>query len=200
LLAVFLASVTACQPSDGETRISIPVRASSPAVGEEAPDDIVNMPSASAYRANVHTQGVENPWPPIETVTVQMLSGSETSYVRYRNNIITEAGETKKSIFNVTKKGGFFEGSGSISFGLRFYTTSIPTGLQLFQEGGGALIGAIASILVIEVPEDMQPGIYTLEIGIEIVEREWRGRVPRIIDEKDYGTVPCTIEVIEPTT
>ena len=98
------------------------------------------------------------------------------------------------------KEGGFFEGSGSITFGLRFYTTSIPTGLQLFQEGGAGLIGTVARILVVEVPEDMQPGIYTLEIGIEIEEKDWSGEVPRTIDKKDYGTLPCTIEVIEPTT
>lgn len=183
LLLLSLLGIAACGDGDGETRISIPVRGSTPTVGEEAPDDIVVTPGGSAYRANVHQQGVENPWPPIETVEVQMHSGSETVYVRYRNNIITEAGETRNNIFNVRKKDGSFEGGLSI---FRLYATSIPTNLKLFQEGGGALIGAVARILVVEVPEDMQPGLYTLEIGIEI-------------EEKVYGTVPCTIEVIEPS-
>jgi hypothetical protein len=120
--------------------------------------------------------------------------------VRYKDNIVTEAGETRNNIFNVRGEGGFFEGSGSSDYFLRLYATSSPAGLHLFQDGAGALIGAMAKTLIIEVSDSMQPGIYTLEIGIEILEREWRGTVPRIIDEKDYGTVPCTIEVIEPIT
>ena len=152
-------------------------------MGEEAPDDLLPVSCGPAYRANVHQQGVENPWPPIETVEVQVHSGSETIYVRYRDSIVTEAGETRNNIFTVRRESGFLEGGGLSIF--RLYATSIPTGLQLFQDAGGGLIGTLVSTLVIEVPEDMQPGIYTLEIGIEI-------------EGKAYGTVPCTIEVIEP--
>lgn len=171
-----------------------------PAVREGDPDDIVITPGESTYRANCHLQGVENPWPPIETVTVQIHRGSETIYVRYRDNIVTEAGETRNNIFNVRREGGFVEYDRPIDYFFRLYATSIPAGLHLFQDGAGALIGAMSRTLIIEVPDGMQPGIYTLEIGIEIKEREWRDSVPRIIDEKDYGTVPCTIEVIEPIT
>ena len=205
LLVVPLVSAAACQSGDDETRVSIPLGDSSPtvadpAVGEGEPDDLLPVSCGPAYRANVHQQGVENPWPPIETVEVRMKSGSETIHVRYRNNIVTEAGETRNNIFTVRREGGFVEYGRPIDYFLRLYATSVPTGLHLFQDVGGGLIGTLVSTLVVEVSEDMQPGIYTLEIGIEIVKRDWRGRVPRITDEKDYGTVPCTIEVIEPAT
>jgi hypothetical protein len=41
---------------------------------------------------------------------------------------------------------------------------------------------ARASVLVIEIAQDVDPGEYPLEIGLEI-------------DGKDYGTIACTIEV-----
>jgi len=190
LLVVPLVSAAACQSGDEENFISIPLGDSSPtlgdpAVGEGDPDDLINVSCGPAYRANVHQQGVENPWPPIETLEVQVRRGSKTIYVRYRDNIITEAGETRNNIFSVRKKDGRFEGGGLSIFSL--YATSVPPGLHLFQDVGGGLIGTLVSTLVIEVPEDMQPGLYTFEIGIEI-------------EGKDYGTVPCTIEVIEPIT
>jgi hypothetical protein len=49
--------------------------------------------------------------------------------------------------------------------------------------GGSAFPGVIATVLVIEVSLDVEPGQYAFEIGLEI-------------DGDDYGTVPCTIEVL----
>ncbi|GAI32617.1 unnamed protein product, partial [marine sediment metagenome] len=75
-LLVILLAVTAC-PSGGEGHTPIPIEDwSLPAVGiEEVPDDIVSTPGGIAYRANVHQQGVENPWPPIESSEVVLKSG-----------------------------------------------------------------------------------------------------------------------------
>lgn len=147
-------------------------------MGEEAPDDIVGTPGGMAYRANVHQQGVENPWPPIETTEVGLGSGSKAVYIRYRDYIKTEAGETRNNIFNVRREGGFWEGS------LNLYATSIPSSVTLAQSVVGGIPGTLAAVLTIEISPDAAPGQYTLEIGLEI-------------SGKDYGTVPCIIKVIE---
>ena len=48
----------------------------------------------------------------------------------------------------------------------------------------GGTAPAVVSALAIDVPADMTPGQYSFGIGLEI-------------DGRDYGTVPCTIEVGE---
>ncbi len=177
-----LLMVTACQPGGSKSQTSVPIRMSSPVAREEAPDDIVPTPGSDAYRANVHEQGVENPWPPIETVEVQLGSGSNIVFVRYRNHIVTKTGETRNNILYMRKEGGFFTDVGLYSMNL--YTTGMPSSLKLFREGGGGLPGTLVSVLVIEISQDAIPGQYDLEIGLEI-----KGR--------GYGTIPCTIEVIQ---
>ena len=165
-----------------ETRTYLSIRELPPAMGEEAPDDIVYTPGGDAYRANVHQQGVENPWPPIETVEAQLGSGSDTIQVRYRNYIVTRAGEIRNNILYVNREGGFFEGGGIAS--MRLYSVGLLSGLKVFQESGGGLIGQLVSVLVIEIPLDVVPGEYHLEIGLEI-------------EGRDYGTIPCIIEVVK---
>jgi hypothetical protein len=68
--------------------------------GPEAPDDIVPTLGGPAYRANVHQQGVENPWPPINTTKVTISSSFEadTVHIRYRDYIETKAGEPRYNI------------------------------------------------------------------------------------------------------
>jgi len=56
--------ITGCQPSVTETHTPIPVKDLSILQREqEAPDDIMPAPGMGpAYRANIHQQGVDNPW------------------------------------------------------------------------------------------------------------------------------------------
>ena len=182
IVTVCLLMITGCQSSVNKAHIPIPVKYSPMMVRAEAPDDIIPTPGGSAYRANVHEVGIENPWPSIETVEVQLVSGSNTIHVRYRNNIVTKAGETRYNILNVRKEGGFFEDA-SLS-NMKLYSVGTLSGLKLSQTGGGGFPGTIASVLVIEIPQDIKPGQYNLEIGLEIL-------------GTDYGTIPCTINVIQ---
>ncbi len=176
--AVALLMITACQPEGGETHTPIPTRDSLPTVGEEAPDDIVPTPGGDAYRANVHEQGVENPWPPIETIGVELGSGSNTIYVGYRDHIVTKAGETRNNIIHIGKEGGLFGSQ------LTLYSVAVPVGIGLTDGGRGVgLPGTTGAVLVIEVAPDVAPGQYILEIGLEI-------------NGKDYDTIPCMIEVV----
>lgn len=145
----------------------------------EAADDIVPTPGGGTYRANLHQQGVENPWPPIESADVILGDGLDVLNVSYRDYIKTEAGETRNNIIRLRKQGGLFDRN------LAFYSVNLPTGITLWDGGRGiGLPGTFGAVLVIEISLDVQPGQYNFGIGIEV-------------DGKDYGTVPCTIEVMD---
>jgi hypothetical protein len=161
-----------------ETRTYLSIKELSPPMDEEAPDDIVPTPGGGTYRANVHQQGVENPWPPIESTDVVLGSGSDALNVSYRDYIKTEAGETRNNIIRIRKESGLFNKT------LALYSVDVPAGLSLTDGGRGVgLPGTLGAVLVIDISPDVAPGEYTFEVGMEI-------------DGKDYGTIPCIIEVI----
>jgi hypothetical protein len=176
-LIVPLLAVTACPASETHTTILtedwLP-----PAVGVgEAPDDIVITPGGIAYRANVHHQGEENPWPSIKGSNVTLSNWFSEINLNYREHIETGAGETRNNIFRVSRESGFHEGN------LNLYAASIPSGIELTQRIGGVMPGILLAVLVIEISPDVAPGQYSFEIGLEV-------------NGRDYGTVPCTIEVV----
>jgi len=151
-----------------------------PMQGEDVPDDIVPAPGMGpAYRANVHQQGTENPWPPIDTTRVTITSSFETDtvYIRYRDYIETEVGESRNNIVFISM-GNRAVGS------LNLYTVNLPTGIEVTEGMRWHGPGPVAPVLVIEISPDVQPGQYNFGIGIEI-------------DGKDYGIIPCRIKVIE---
>ncbi len=160
-----------------ENRQPILFKEMPPVQAEEAPDNIVITPGGPAYR--VGQQGVEHPWPPLDTTKVTLGSSFETDavYVRYRDYIETEAGESRNNIVFISM-GNRAVGS------LNLYTVNLPTGIEVTEGIRWHGPGPVSVVLVIEIPPDVQPGQYTFEIGIEI-------------DGKDYGTVPCRIKVLE---
>lgn len=177
VLVAALLAVTACQLGGGETHPPIPAKDLLPAVGEEAPDDIIGTPFGPAYRANHHQEGVENPWPPIESTEVVLGSGSKVVHISYRDYIETKAGEAGKNILFIRIPDRDIKS-------LNLYASDIPTGIEVTEGMRWYGPGPIAPVLVIEVSQDMKPGQYTFEIGLEI-------------NGKDYGTIPCTIKVLE---
>ncbi len=162
--------------------VSIPTIVSLPAVSKEAPDDVIASPAGFAYRANVTEIGVENPWPPVETVEVKLGSGSSTVYLRYRNHIVTKAGEIRNNIFYVRKTGSFFEGDTQST--MKLYYLGILPGLRLYQQDAGGSPGTVATVLVVEIPNDIEAGQYSLKIALEIL-------------GFGYNNIPCIVEVIQ---
>jgi len=142
--------------------------------GPERPDDIVPTPGGPQYRANVHQEGVENPWPPIQTEEGVL---ADTVHVTYRANIETKAGKGRNNIVYVR-----IPGKDIRSINLEAINT--PVGIEVKRGIKWHGPRTIVQVLVIEISQDVEPGQYTFEIGVEI-------------DAKDYGTVPCTIKVIE---
>jgi hypothetical protein len=167
-----------------KNRQPIPVEEIYPSItGPEAPDDIMPAPGMGpAYRANIHQQGVENPWPPIDITKVTLGSSFETDtvYVRYRDHIETEAGESRNNIVFISM------GNRAVS-SLNLYTVNLPTGIEVTEGMRWHGPGPVSVVLVMEIAPDVQPRQYSFGIGIEV-------------DGKDYGTVPCTIEVSDHAT
>jgi hypothetical protein len=151
-----------------------------PVQGEEAPDDIVPAPGLGpAYRANIHQQDVENPWPPVNTTKVTITSAFEadTVYIQYRDYIETKAGESRNNAISISV-GNRAVGS------LNLYTVNLPAGIEVTEGMRWHGPGPVSPVLVIEISPDFKEGEHTFGIGIEI-------------DGKDYGTISCTIEVVE---
>ena len=181
VLTASLLAVTACQSGGGEAHTPIPTKDLFPVAGqEEAPDDIMPVPGGGpAYLANVHQQGVENPWPPIDIADVIIVRrGSDDEvHITYRNYIETKAGETRNNIIKVIMTNKDVNS-------LSLYADDIPDGITLTDGMRWSGPSAMASVLVIEIALDVSPGEYPLEIGL-------------VINGKDYRTIPCRIKVLE---
>jgi hypothetical protein len=155
---------------------------------EEAYDDLLPTPGGPAYRGNVKNwEGDTRTWPPVETVVIKLDSVS----LRYRNDIETGVGETRNNIFTLYREDEFWYAHRYLGMPgdfqlpcLELYAVSIPQGMELSQCIGAGPPGALFSVLFIEISLNTAPGQYRLEIGLNV-----RGR--------DYGTVPCIIEVVE---
>jgi hypothetical protein len=149
---------------------------------EGKPDDIIPVPGGLVYRANSHQEGVENPWPPIDTTKVVISSSFKVDmvYIRYRDYIETKAGESRNNIVSVSMSN---RAVGSPNL----YTVNLPTGIEVTEGMRLHRPGPVAVVLVMDVSPNVKTGEYSFDIGIEI-------------DGKDYGTIPCTIEVTGITT
>lgn len=170
--------LTGCRLSVPEEHTPVPVKDISPLQQEqEAADDIVSTPGGGTYRANVHQEGIANPWPPIESTDIVLGSSADTLNISYRDYIDTKAGEIRNNIIRVTKEGGLFDSV------LELYSTSVPDGLELVDAGRGVgLPHTLGVVLAIIISADVAPGEYPLEIGL-------------IVNGKDYGTITCTVNV-----
>jgi hypothetical protein len=185
MIAVFMAisligllPVTGCRPSATEEHTLIPAKDMGilPS-GQEAPDDIMPAPGMGpAYRANIHQQGVENPWPSIEISETSLGSGADEAHIYYRSHIETSAGETRNNVIKVIIPGKDIKS-------LSLYADNVPQSITLTDGMQWSGPNSRASVLVIGIAPDVAPGEYPLEIGL-------------IVNGKDFGTLPCTINVI----
>jgi hypothetical protein len=173
-----LASVSACQTSTTSI-ISQTSEAVLQASGEEAADDLVGSPGGYVYAANVHRENIENPWPTIETTKATLEE--DAAYLRYRDYITTEAGERRNNIldFMLPDTSEF-----APVYDLILSAINVPEGIEIVEASRATKpFGGVTSVLVFIIAPDTKAGIYDIQIAIEL-------------DGKDYGPVPCTIEVL----
>jgi hypothetical protein len=169
-------------PAPSPTVSKTPVPTTTPVAvsfNATSPDDIFPTPGGDAYAANVFQQGVANPWPPVEITMTSLAKGTDLLLIGYRKNISTKAGQTRNNIIQVSKSSSFL-----VSGNLSLYSLTLPQGIELGIGGGAGRPGLLSKILSMKILPDVASGNYTIQIGIEL-------------DSVDYGTLPCTINVIQ---
>jgi len=152
-----------------------------PASTAEAADDIVYTPGGGvAYRANAY-EGDDNPWTLIPVAVTYWTQGKDTLSVLYRSEIESKAEESHTYIILVGDEDEY-----SISTPeLKLYAQDMPEGIEIVDSHtatGRATVSG--TVLVVTVSPGIAPGKYSIKIGVEL-------------DGKYYGTIPCTIMVIE---
>ena len=151
-----------------------------------ANDDVVSAPGGFTYRANVHQQG-QRDWPPIQETEVTLKSLSGTIDIQYRDYIETEAGETRNNIIFLSGKN-----SPELLHPLQVYyrAVDLPDGITIERDGqmyggiGGQDRKSSRVVLLIRIASQVKLGEYPFAIHLEY-------------EGKDFGSLPCTIKVIE---
>jgi hypothetical protein len=156
---------------------------------DEASDDFVPTPGyGPTYRANVFAgRGdgtlVLNPWPRIESATVTRGAPPDTVEIQYRDYIETGAGQTRNNLFSARLLDvELVDRSGAIEEVI-LEGVDAPSGItatQDWQQGGPYF----KTLLKIAISPDVQPGEYIFNVNV-------------VVNGKDYGTVPCTVKVLE---
>lgn len=156
------------------------------AEGKEAPDDIIFTPGGLGYIANLHQEGEKSVWSPIVVNEVVLRSNINTIHIGYRSYIETEAGQIRNNIIDINQYWLIpLPWIRRDIKDINLKVAGLPANFQVWQdlEWHGPQ-GWGEKVLFIEVPDQVKPGEYQFEIGIEL-------------DGKDYGRVPCTIKVVE---
>jgi hypothetical protein len=152
----------------------------------QAADDIVTSPGLGPqYRANVHQEGVENPWLPIQTTEVVLGDSTDAVRVSYRDYVETKARQSRNNIFCI------YLPNVDVNMNLEAMSVSLKAvnlaaGITVTQgeEWHGADPARQSKVVLeIEISQQVEPGEYKIEVSVGI-------------DGKDYGQVPCTIRVM----
>ena len=143
--------------------------------GEDTPEAVDFTPGGPCIK--ISSQTAEAPTMNLNFTTVTLDDNNPSSYVSYRDYITSTAGETRVNILRVTTPEWQLES-------LELYTGEIPAGIEIVETMQWRGPRTIASVLSIAIAGDIEAGEYTLDIYIEI-------------DGQSYGSVACTIQVIE---
>jgi hypothetical protein len=160
--------------------------APTPPAGEN-PDDVVATPGGLAYRANVHQEGVANPWPSIQSTEVVLGDLPDVARVYYRDFIETKSGQTRNNIFHIYLPNVDINNLNLKTIRVSLNAIDLPTKMTATQTDewhGADPARQSKTVLKIGISDQLKPGEYTFEVQIEI-------------DGKDYGKVPCTMKVVQ---
>jgi hypothetical protein len=168
IIALMLTPLIACKVAEGEA------------------DDIIPAPGLGPqYRANVHEQGVKNPWPPIDSAEVTVGEPPDIAKITYRDYIETEAGQTRNNLFTIYLPNAAPTDTTYIETVLQ--AVDVPSGINVTQDDwewhGADPARHSKTALIIEIAPQLGPGDYVFDFNVNI-------------NTKDHGTIPCTIHVI----
>jgi hypothetical protein len=149
---------------------------------EAAADDIVFTAAGIGYRANVFG-AVPNNWPPILEVYEDTGIGNNYARIEYRDYIETESGQTRNDIFNLSNVND--NGTSQVISNVIFAVANLPVGItaNVTYSGSWNPGNNPMQIVSFEISNKIRPGYYGLNVDVQI-------------DGQDYGTVPCTINVL----
>jgi hypothetical protein len=181
ILLITLPLVVSCRSDNGGI-IPIPTKNILPThSSQEAADDVMTAPGLGPqYRANMHEQGKTNPWPPLEMTFVTLGESPGAAIIGYRKDIETRAGEVRNNIIKVSIISNDLDSVRSLSI----YAQEVPGGITLTDGMQWSGPMTRVSVLVIDISGEVASGQYTFKIGLKI-------------NDKDYGTVLCTVKVVE---
>jgi hypothetical protein len=158
----------------------------------QSPDDIIGTPGGPAYRANIHQQGVSNPWPPIQNTIVTLDNPANPAEINYRGYIYatTASAQVRNSLFYVTFPNVKPDDTSLPTLSIILKAEDLPAGITAAQTElqwhDGDPTRRCASAMTIQIPP-IKPGQYTFNIDI-------------VLNGVDYGRVPCTIDIVEEHT
>jgi hypothetical protein len=126
-------------------------------------------------------------WPPVQesVIVLSILSGSIG--IRYRDYIETKAGETRNNIIFLDARNAP-EIADPLQVDYSF--TGLPEGItierdrQMYGGIGGEGKKGSRVVLKIQITSNVKPGEYSFTIHLD-----YQG--------KDFGSLPCTIKVVE---
>ncbi|MDD5288424.1 MAG: hypothetical protein PHY28_04865 [Dehalococcoidales bacterium] len=176
LLVILLVATSGCQPT--QTIEITTTTGTPPTTVVLAADDVIITPGGYAYRANVHEQGVNNPFIPVQIAVVSLI-GDDDIQLNYRKIIETKAGETRNNILWLYGA----DISGKQGMTVMFTPENLPSGVEA-EQAQTTVSPMTKAVMSINIFPQVKQGDYTFNIRIEI-------------DGKDYGQVPCTIKVID---
>lgn len=151
-------------------------------------DDVVSAPGGFTYRAFIHQEGQPD-WPPVQEkeTTIKALSGAID--FRYRDYIETKAGKTRNNIILL-----FGQKAPDLLDPLQvsYLAVDLPESISVQRDQNQQMYGGIGGqdkkssrvVLRISIASQVKPGEYPFAIRLEY-------------EAKDFGSLPCTIKVIE---
>lgn len=166
--------------------LAVSISCAQPGPPGAAADDLVTPPGGFTYRANVHQQGQPD-WPAVQQTEVTLEALSGTIDIKYRNYIETKAGETRNNIIFL-----FGKNAPELLHPLQvnYRAVGLPDGIIVGRDGqmyggiGGKDKKSSKVVLQIHIASHVKPGEYPFAIHLEY-------------EGKDFGSLPCTIKVIE---
>ncbi len=151
-----------------------------------ANDDIVFPPGGFTYRANVHAQGQPSGWPPVAQTEVTLRRLIQTADITYRSYIETRAGETRNNIFYL-EVGGY---PGLDPLKVDYKAVNLPEGISVVR--GEEMYGGIGG-------QNRKASRVVMQIYIAegVVSSEYTFAFQVVIDGINFGSIPCTVKVLE---
>lgn len=147
------------------------------------PDDIIVMPGfGPAYSATFHPDW----WPPVKETVAEINAFGSGFKIRYRSYIETSAGEDRNNLIIFYSNARNLLDLNKVIYRVH----NLPPGIAVVNVGttfGRVSPGVTETSgvhLIIHTSQDMEPGEYHFDIGLEY-------------DSKEFGVLPCTIRIIE---